>query len=467
MTERVYKASQFEVFEELGRGAFGVVYRGFDKVRKIDVAIKQVDLESNNEMDEIQQEIRMLSTCHCEYVTRYYGCFLKGFKLWIIMEYMGGGSCADLLAAGPFGEPAIGLILSELLKALEYLHNNGKIHRDIKAANLLVSSIGEVKIADFGVATQLSNKMSRRNTFVGTPYWMAPEIIKHKEYAFSADIWSLGITAIELAYGKPPYSQFHPFDVLVKITDEPSPTLGSDFSSEFNSFVSRCLQKDPSNRPTASELLNHRFIRKHWNEKASNITELIEKKVRWDLETGNVDRKYYAPTQTRETVKDEVFDLGTLTVQGKENVSPTKLEDSRRIVPQSPLKHAVCDDDWKLRKELNSILNQSFNKISEKYNLSTYEYDNLVKFQTTLMDSLFLDKDHEYRQVFSKFFKLVLKRIMRSDDTKLKEKMLPRYFTNLEREWLEFMAKEEGSSRSRDEVEELLLTRWAENMLDR
>lgn len=473
---RIFKSSQFEVHEQLGRGAFGVVYRGYDKVAKMDVAIKHVDLESSDEIEEIEQEIKMLSTCHNNYVTKYYGCFLKGFKLWIIMEYLGGGSCSDLLQAGPFSEPEIGLILYQLLQGLAYLHGNGKIHRDIKAANILVGTNGDVKIGDFGVATQLSNNLSKRNTFVGTPYWMAPEIIKHKEYTFTADIWSLGITAIELAYGRPPLSQFHPFDVLFKITDDPAPTLGSSFSADFNDFVNCCLQKDPQKRPSASELLEHKFIRKYADSNHESLVQLIQKKIKWNLDTGSTDRKYYVPSDKKNESGDAPFDIGTLTGGGNETISQESPKKSPQkgmeVVPPSHDILTSTDDSEKrhLRRKFNSILNQSFNKISEKFDLSTYEYDSLVHFETTLMKSLFLDDDHDYRLIFAKFFKLVLKRVMKSDDPELKAKILPKYYRNMEEKWGELLDKEhdnDSSKPSRDEVEELLLTRWGENMVDR
>ncbi|ODV87864.1 hypothetical protein CANARDRAFT_193653 [[Candida] arabinofermentans NRRL YB-2248] len=438
---RTYSVDQFQMYEELGRGAFGVVYRAKDKVAGIDVAIKQVDLESSDEIKEIQQEIKILSTCNTDHVTKYYGCFLKGSKLWIIMEYLGGGSCSDLLTAGPFSEEVIGLIMFQLLQALVYLHENGKIHRDFKAANVLISNTGVVKIGDFGVATQLSNNMSKRNTFVGTPYWMPPEIIKHKEYHYTADIWSLGITAIEMAYGKPPLSEFHPFDVLFKIADEPSPTLGSSFSTEFNNFVDQCLQKDPSRRPTAKILLNHSFIKKGSKTSSKQIINLIDKKVRWEIETGNNTKIYYTPTHhSEETIRQIVVPS-----------SPTKPDgNSLQTLGVNGETH---DAEWRLRRDFNRILNQSFNTVAEKYNLSTSQYDSLVKFQTTLMDSVLLSSDQQYKDIFNKFIKLILKKVMKSDKPLLKERLLPRLYLNMESELAE------------DDIEELLFSRWAEGML--
>ncbi|KAA8910453.1 kinase-like domain-containing protein [Sphaerosporella brunnea] len=307
-----------EVVEQLGCGSFGTVFKAYVKETGQIVAIKQIDLEtSEDDISEIQQEIAVLSTCASPFVTKYYGSFVKGYKLWIVMEYMGGGSCHDLLKPGPFREGQIAVIMRELLLGLQYLHKEGKIHRDIKAANVLLSDQGKVKLADFGVAAQLTGLKSQRNTFVGTPYWMAPEVIAQTHgYDYKADIWSLGITALELSKGTPPNSEVHPMKVLFLIPKDPPPTPEGDrWSMDFRDFVARCLVKDPSKRYNATDLLKHKFIRNAGPVEV--LTELIERKQGWDELQERQGRSTY-PKLYEETLRtmssepEESWDFDTI-----------------------------------------------------------------------------------------------------------------------------------------------------------
>ncbi|KAF7273765.1 hypothetical protein GWI33_013546 [Rhynchophorus ferrugineus] len=265
----------FDIICKLGEGAYGSVYKALHKESDNVVAIKQVPLDTD--LHEIIKEISIMQQCDSPYVVRYYGSYFKNTDLWIIMEYCGAGSVSDIirLRKKTLTECEIATILSDALKGLEYLHLNRKIHRDIKAGNILLNTDGHAKLADFGVAGQLTETISKRNTVIGSPFWMAPEIILEIGYDCVADIWSIGITALEMAEGKPPYADIHPMRAVFMIPTKPPPSFRDpdQWSAEFIDFVSLCLVKNPCDRALATDLIQHVFLQKSGGAQA--LTQMI------------------------------------------------------------------------------------------------------------------------------------------------------------------------------------------------
>eukprot|EP01066_Platyproteum_vivax_P012161 Platyproteum_vivax@DN5525_c0_g1_i1.p1 len=250
--------------EELGQGSYGRVFRGVFKDSGDELAIKIVDNEDN-----LQQEIAILQQCDTPYIVKYFGSYVKEDKLWILMEYCPLGAITNLVPVKPkqelvMSEKEIAVVVESVLQALHYLHKQKKIHRDVKASNIVLKRDGSTLLTDFGIAAQLENSLARKTTQIGTPYWMAPEVIQGKEgYNAKADIWSLGITCIEMAEGKPPYFHMQQIRAMFHIVRTPADGLSKpqNWSPQFNEFVSGCLTLEPDERPTAAQLLEFDFIK--------------------------------------------------------------------------------------------------------------------------------------------------------------------------------------------------------------
>jgi serine/threonine-protein kinase 24/25/MST4 len=335
-----------------------------------------VDLESSEEdINDILAEIAVLSSCESPFVTQYKTAFLRGQKLWIVMEYLGGGSCQDLLKPGVFNEAQIAIICRELLLGLQYLHASGKLHRDVKAANVLLANNGTVKLADFGVAAQLTHIKSLRKTFVGTPFWMAPEVIQQEGHDFKADIWSLGITAMEMINGEPPHASIHPMKVLFLIPKNPAPRLeGNKYSKDFKDFIASCLVKDPDHRPSAKDLLKHKFIRNAG--KMEHLQELIIRRQEWEAaqDTGP-KMKYYAETlralpKPSASQDDWVFDTikPAPVAQVREDTPSPQYQTQKR---QSKRRKVKIDEDAVAMMENLSLSTQTPQRVDPDRELSS------------------------------------------------------------------------------------------------
>jgi len=330
-----------------------VVYEGVELATGEKVAVKVMPNDDQTSLKELQLEIDILKESECPFIVGYRGCYMTEEEYWIVMEMCKGGSVSDLIAAlpeegeedvdgvdaAPLTETEIRAILASAALGLRYLHGKQSIHRDVKAGNILLTTDGTAKLADFGVSAKLTNTIAKRNTVIGSPFWMAPEVIQETNYDGKADIWSLGITAIEIADGNPPLHKIHPMRAIFMIPSKPPPTLQdpNKWSPAFNNFIQYCLNKKADDRPDIHSVLQHQFIKHEIDALSANPNHPVLKAL---VERTAQSLKRFHRRRKTESLKNPQLAERLSNIRSK---SPKRNgpPDPRRVVDDSTL-HRVA-----------------------------------------------------------------------------------------------------------------------------
>ncbi|KAK8741190.1 hypothetical protein OTU49_002550 [Cherax quadricarinatus] len=348
----------WEIIGELGDGAYGKVYKAVHKETKQLAALKQVALEEEEDLETFMIEIDILSECKHENIVELLEAYHYNGKLWMYLEYCDGGAMDSIMADlyRPLTEPQIAYVCKYLVNALVYIHEQKVIHRDLKAGNVLLTMEGGVKLADFGVSAKNKNTYDKRGTFIGTPYWLAPEVILCEtfidaKYDYKADVWSLGISLIEFAQMDPPNHEVSPVRVMLKIqkSDPPKLDYPSKYSKEFNDFISKCLVKDPALRPSAVELLQHPFISKDLDVKPIRDL-LLEYKAEIVDEEVYEDGDRISRISEDDPSQEESFSVTPTTVSKIQDSTTTLVEENKSPSPGKDENEVVAPVTGERRK---------------------------------------------------------------------------------------------------------------------
>ncbi|XP_021253123.1 STE20-like serine/threonine-protein kinase isoform X2 [Numida meleagris] len=368
----------WEIIGELGDGAFGKVFKAQNRETKVLAAAKVIDTKSEEELEDYMVEIDILASCDHPNIVKLLDAFYYENNLWILIEFCAGGAVDAVMLEleRPLTEPQIKVVCRQTLEALNYLHENKIIHRDLKAGNILFTLDGDIKLADFGVSAKNTRTIQRRDSFIGTPYWMAPEVVmcetsKDRPYDYKADIWSLGITLIEMAQIEPPHHELNPMRVLLKIAKSDPPTLAqpSKWSADFKDFLKKCLEKNVDSRWSATQLLQHPFvtvtsnkpIRELIAEAKAEVTEEVEdgKDEDEEEETDNsllpADKRASSDLSIASSEEDKLSQNASVLESLSEKTESNAIEEkSDTIFPEDK---TIEDDseDIKIRKAAESI----------------------------------------------------------------------------------------------------------------
>ncbi|XP_073331053.1 mitogen-activated protein kinase kinase kinase kinase 2 isoform X2 [Pagrus major] len=348
----------YELIHRIGCGTYGDVFKARNISTSELAAIKIVKLDPGDDITSIQQEITMMKECKHKNIVAYFGSYHRNTKLWICMEYCGGGSLQDMYhVTGPLKEKQIAYVCRETLQGLYHLHETGKMHRDIKGANILLTERGDVKLADFGVAAEISASVAKRKSFIGTPYWMAPEVAaveKKGGYNHLCDIWAVGITAIELAELQPPMFDLHPMRALMLMSKSnfqpPRLKDKTKWSAAFQSFVKMALIKSPRKRPSAETLLQHPFVTQLLTRNL--VIELLDMANNPELHNSHTHSMDDNELEVGEVAPDKIQSAGKhLPVErtlSEEQFDQVKFGPPLRKVTEPYPDMGSYDDDWSL-----------------------------------------------------------------------------------------------------------------------
>ena len=325
----------FEKHECLGEGTYGTVWTGMELSTKRTCAIKIVKLD--DDLEEIKQEVAIMKESESPFIVKFYGCYWgkRREMIWMVMEHCIAGSLNDLMYVcdTTLTEAQIRAVVAAMVLGLEYLHKHLIIHRDIKAGNVLLTGEGHVRLADFGVSAKMKNKSDRRTTAIGAPFWMAPEVILEKKYDGRADIWSVGITVIELAESRPPNSHINPMRALFLIPKSPPPKLKKpqDYTADMNNFVKECLTVNMNKRPTATQLKKRSFVEAEIKEFQQNntsaavkslVTKSLDKIQSWRQEQFAEDDDSDESSDDEDSISGLLDDMDRKTEQAQAKKAP-------------------------------------------------------------------------------------------------------------------------------------------------